>query len=91
MNKTQLIDRLSEMSGESKKASESILNAFIETVTEELSNGGTVALIGFGTFSTSARSARQGRNPQTGEALEIKARTVANFKVGSQLKQAVNK
>lgn len=91
MNKTQLIDRLSEVSGESKKASESILNAFIETVTEELSNGGTVALIGFGTFSTSARSARQGRNPQTGEALEIKARTVANFKVGSQLKQAVNK
>lgn len=91
MKKSELIERLSEISGESKAASERVLNAFTEAVTDELSQGGSIALVGFGTFRTSERAARNGRNPQTGESIQIAARTVPSFKAGEGLKTAVNK
>jgi DNA-binding protein HU-beta len=62
----------------------------MDAVTKTLKKGGRLSLVGFGTFSTSKRSARTGRNPKTGEALQIKARKVAKFKAGSALAKAVN-
>mgnify|MGYP002040018775 FL=1 len=61
-----------------------------ETITETLKNGDTLALVGFGTFSVSERSARTGRNPQTGAAIDIAASKLPTFKAGKQLKEAVN-
>ena len=90
MNKAQLISNIAETAQLGKKEAEDALNAFINAVTEELSNGGDVALIGFGTFSVGARAARTGRNPQTGAAIEIAASKQAKFKPGKGLKEAVN-
>ena len=90
MNKAQLISNIAETAQLGNKEAEDALNAFINAVTEELSNGGDVALIGFGTFSVGARAARTGRNPQTGAAIEIAASKLAKFKPGKALKEAVN-
>ena len=89
MNKTELINAMAEKAELSKKDAEKALNAFIDTVTEELADGGKVQLIGFGAFETSERAARMGRNPQTGEEMEIPASIVPKFKAGKALKEAV--
>jgi len=89
MNKTELIDAMASKSGLTKKDVAVALEAFTSTVTETLAKKDSVALIGFGTFSTSDRAAREGRNPSTGETMQIKASTVVKFKVGKTLKDAV--
>ncbi len=90
MNKSELIEKMATKSGLTKADSGRALDAFTETVTAELSTkDGSVALVGFGTFKTSNRSARKGRNPQTGAAIDIPAATVPKFSAGKALKDAV--
>ncbi len=89
MNKTELIDAIAKETKLSKKDSTAALNAFVDVVTKELKKKGKVQLIGFGTFETTKRAARKGKNPQTGKEISIPATTVAKFKVGAALKQAV--
>jgi DNA-binding protein HU-beta len=89
MNKTDLVNNISTKSGLSKKDVESVLNGFLGEVTDALSSGDKVQLIGFGTFETRQRSGRTGRNPQTGKAITIPASTVPAFKAGNKLKEAV--
>ncbi|MGN1393083.1 MAG: HU family DNA-binding protein [Succinivibrionaceae bacterium] len=90
MTKIQLIENIAEKSKLSKKDSELALNAFIETVKETLAKGDEITLVGFGTFKTTARNARAGRNPKTGAAVEIPACKVPKFTPGKLLKEAVN-
>ncbi len=90
MTKVELIDAVAQSAGISKKDASAALVAFTDTVTAELKKGEKVSLIGFGTFSTSKRAARKGRNPSTGKDINIAASTVAKFKVGAKLKAAVN-
>ena len=91
MNKTELVDAIAKESGLSKAASEKAVKAFVDVVSKELKKKGKVQLVGFGTFETSKRAARTGKNPQTGAALKIPAATVPKFKPGKALKDAVNK
>jgi len=90
MTKPELIDVMAANAGLSKKDAAAALNAFTDAVTDTLAKGDKLALIGFGTFSTSQRAAREGRNPSTGAAMKIAASTVAKFKAGAKLKDAVN-
>jgi DNA-binding protein HU-beta len=90
MTKTELIAAITEKAGLSKADASKALAATLESVTEALKTGEKVALIGFGTFSVSLRAARTGKNPQTGQPLAIPASKAAKFKVGQQLKDAVN-
>lgn len=90
MNKTELIEAMAEKTGFTKKNAEVALNAFIETVSEELVKGEKVSLVGFGTFEVSERAAREGRNPQTGETMKIAASKAPKFKAGKALKDQVN-
>lgn len=89
MNKSELIEAIAAKSETTKKQATSMLEAFVSTVTSVLSDGEQIVLPGFGTFSVGLRSARKGRNPQTGEVIEIKASRVAKFKAGKGLKDAV--
>lgn len=89
MNKTELVAAMAEKAGLTKKDTEKALKAFEEVVTEELSAGGKIQLVGFGTFETSKRAARMGRNPKTQEPMEIAASTSPKFKAGKSLKDAV--
>ncbi|MCI3923264.1 HU family DNA-binding protein [Paenibacillus sp. TRM 82003] len=89
MNKQDLINSISEKSGLTKKDVESVLNSFLGEVTDALSSGDKVQLIGFGTFETRTRSARIGRNPQTGAPTPIPEAKVPAFKAGNKLKEAV--
>ncbi|GAC42458.1 HU family DNA-binding protein [Paenibacillus popilliae] len=89
MNKTDLINNISDKSGLTKKDVEAALNGFFGEVTEALSKGDKVQLIGFGTFETRKRAGRTGRNPQTGNTIEIPESTVPAFKAGNKLKEAV--
>lgn len=89
MNKAELVDRMASAADISKAAAEKSLTGMLEAITDALSDGDKVTLVGFGTFSVSERKARQGRNPQTGETIQIAARTVARFKPGSKLADAV--
>ncbi len=89
MNKTELVAAIAEKSGLSKKDSEAALSATVEAVTEALKAGDKVSLVGFGTFETRERAARVGKNPATGESIEIAACTVPAFKAGKALKDAV--
>ena len=91
MNKGDLIDRMAGAAGISKVQAGSALNALVDGITASLKKGDRVTLVGFGTFSTAARKARTGRNPQTGAPLKIAARRVAKFAAGAELKTAVNK
>ncbi|MDD4569386.1 MAG: HU family DNA-binding protein [Tepidanaerobacteraceae bacterium] len=91
MNKADLISVMAEKSGMTKKDSEKALNAFIETVEEALVKRDKVQLVGFGTFEVRERSARKGRNPQTGEEIDIPAASVPAFKAGKALKDSINK
>lgn len=90
MNKSELIDAVAEKSGLTKADSERAFKAFVETVTDALKEGDQVTMIGFGTFLVRERKARQGRNPRTGEAIQIKAANNPAFKAGKALKDAVN-
>jgi DNA-binding protein HU-beta len=90
MNKTELVAAIAAETELSKKDTEKLLNAFIETVTEELQKGEKVQLVGFGTFETAQRAARTGINPQTQKEIKIAACTAPKFKAGKALKDAVN-
>ncbi len=90
MNKSQLIEKIAENADISKAAASRALDAFTDTVTDELKGGDSVALVGFGTFQVKPRAPRTGRNPQTGEAIEIAAANIPSFKPGKGLKDAVN-
>ncbi len=90
MNKSELIDAIAASADIPKAAAGRALDAMIETVSESLKKGDPVVLVGFGTFSVKERAARTGRNPQTGQPIEIKAATVPTFKPGKALKDAVN-
>ena len=85
MNKAELIAKVADDAGVTKTQANASLDSFIEAVTKTLKGGGKVTLVGFGTFSVSKRAARNGRNPQTGEVIKIKARKVAKFKAGKEL------
>lgn len=86
MNKTQLIEAVSERSGLSKVDAGKALDAFMEVTKETLASGGEVSLIGFGTFSVTERAARTGRNPKTGAEIQIAAKKAPKFKAGKALK-----
>ena len=90
MNKTELVAAIADKAEISKKDSEKALKAFIDVVSEELKKGEKVQLVGFGTFEVSERAAREGRNPQTGETMEIKASKTPKFKAGKALKDMMN-
>jgi DNA-binding protein HU-beta len=90
MNKTELIERIADKADITKASAGRALDATMETITGELKDGGSIALIGFGTFSVTKRAARKGRNPQTGVEIQIAEKNVANFKAGKSLKDAVN-
>lgn len=90
MNKSELIDSIAESADISKASAGRALDAAIDAVTSELKAGGQVSLVGFGTFSVKDRAARAGRNPQTGEAIQIKAAKIPSFKAGKALKDACN-
>ena len=91
MTKGELVAQIAADADISKAAAEKALKAFIDGITGALKKGDKVSLVGFGTFDTSNRAARKGRNPQTGEEIQIKASTVPRFKAGKSLKDAVNK
>ena len=86
MNKTELVAALAEKAEVSKKDAEKVLNAFVETVQEAVKADDKVQLVGFGTFESKARAARDGKNPQTGEAIKIAACKVPAFKAGKAFK-----
>ncbi|WP_244866176.1 nucleoid-associated protein HU-beta [Photorhabdus heterorhabditis] len=90
VNKSQLIDKIAADSNISKAAAGRVVDAFISSVTGALKDGDDVALVGFGTFAVRERSARTGRNPQTGKELKIAAARVPAFRPGKSLKDAVN-
>jgi len=89
MNKAQLIDAIAAESELSKTDSKKALDAFVKAVSEALKKDDKIALVGFGSFSTSTRSARTGRNPQTGKEIKIAAKKVVRFKAGSELNDSV--
>ncbi len=89
MNKESLIGKMAEQSGLTRKDCESALNGFISCVKESLAKKEKVTLIGFGTFSVVNRAARTGRNPSTGEPMEIPAKDVPKFSPGTDLKEKV--
>jgi DNA-binding protein HU-beta len=89
MNKGELIEAVAKDAGISKALAGKVLDSAIDAITRSLSKGDRVALVGFGTFSVSARKARSGRNPQTGKEIRIPATKVAKFKAGNKLVQAV--
>lgn len=90
MNKSELIEAIAASADIPKAAAGRALDAMIDSVTDSLKQGDSVALVGFGTFSIKERAARTGRNPQTGKSIEISAANVPSFKAGKALKDAVN-
>jgi DNA-binding protein HU-beta len=91
MNKAELIEKIAKKTGLAKTDAGRALDATLVSIKEAIAKNNDVVLIGFGTFSTSKRSARTGRNPQTGAALKIPASVVPKFKAGKALKDAVKK
>ena len=91
MNKTELIAALASKTGFAKKDAEKALNAFADVVTEALTAGEKVQVVGFGSFEVKERPARTARNPRTGEEIEIDASKAPVFKAGKALKDTVNK
>jgi DNA-binding protein HU-beta len=85
MNKADLISAIADKSGLTKADSKRALDAFIESVTEELQQGGKVALVGFGTYSVTTKSARKGINPRTKAVIDIPAKKAVKFKAGADL------
>lgn len=89
MNKAELVDAIAAASGLSKADSKKALDGFVDATTAALKKGDRVALVGFGSFSVSSRSARTGRNPQTGKEIKIAAKKVVRFKAGAELSDKV--
>ena len=90
MNKAELIDAMASQAGLSKADAKRALDAFIDTTSAALKKSDRVALVGFGSFSVSERSARKGRNPRTGKEINIAAKNVVKFKAGAELSGNVN-
>ena len=90
MNKADLVNSISEKTGLTKSKTNEVVDALVSSITESLKNGEKVTLVGFGTFATIKKEARKGRNPKTGESIEIPSKTVAKFKAGSELSKSVN-
>ena len=90
MNKAELIAAIAAKTGDTKKAAEASVNAFVETVTNALVEGDKVQLVWFGSFEVRKRAARKGRNPQTKEEIKIPASKAPVFKAGKALKDLVN-
>ncbi len=90
MKKVELVEAVAEKAGLTKADATRALDATLATITEALANGDKIPLVGFGTFATSKRAAREGRNPKTGATVQIAARNAVTFKAGSALKDAVN-
>lgn len=90
MNKGELIDKVSSATGASKADAARSVNAVLDTISNSLKKGNNVTLVGFGTFSVNKTKARDGRNPQTGETMKIRARKVPKFKAGQALKTLVD-
>ena len=90
MNKTELVSALAHKTGKTQKEAKAFLEAFTETVTATLKSGDKVTLIGFGSFDVLETKARTGRNPRTGEPLQIKGKKKPRFKAGSELTDKVN-
>ena len=90
MTKQELVEFIAENADLSKAAAARALDAMVEGISKGLKKEGKVTLVGFGTFSAKDREARSGRNPQTGETVQIAARTVPTFKAGNKLKEALN-
>ena len=90
MNKTDLIDAMAINAGITKAAAKKALNGLLIDIEGSLQKGNRVSIVGFGSWSVNRRAAREGRNPQTGEKIHIKAKNVVKFKVGSDLSDAVN-
>lgn len=91
MNRAELIDHISEKTGETKAATNRFLDSFIQCVQEKVADGDKVSLVGFGSFEYVKTSARQGRNPKTGETINIEAKTKPRFNPGADFRAAVNK
>ena len=89
MNKADLVAKIAQDNGLSKAVAEGTLNSMMEGVREALKSGESITLVGFGTFSVSKRAARKGRNPQSGEEIQIPAKNVVKFKAGKGLSEAV--
>ncbi len=89
MNKAELIEGVSDKTGLTKKETGNVIDAITDTVKEIMSKGERITLVGFGTFHVMKRKAREGRNPQTGEKLQIPAKKVPKFKAGKKLREAV--
>ena len=89
MNKTECINAVAEKSGLSKVDAKKAVEAFVETVSSELKEGGKVALLGFGSFSVAEKSARKGVNPKTKQPIEIPARKSVKFKAGAELTEII--
>lgn len=90
MNKSELIDAMAADAGISKAAAKLALESFLSNVGNTLKGGGRISLVGFGSWSVSERAAREGRNPQSGATIQIKAKKVVKFKAGADLEGAVN-
>lgn len=90
MNKTELVERVAETTGKTKKEASAVVDSVFQAISEALVGGDKVTLVGFGNFEVKERAARTGRNPQTGEEIQIEATKVPSFKPGKQLKEAVN-
>ena len=90
MNKTEFVAAIAEEAGISKTDAAKAVKAFTDVVVEEMKKGEKIQLVGFGTFETSKRAAREGRNPQTGETMKIAASVAPKFKPGKALKDAMN-
>lgn len=91
MNKQELVDAIAASAELTKADSKKALDAFIEAVSGALKKGERISLVGFGSYSVAERSAREGRNPQTGKTIKIAAKKVVKFKAGAELAELVNK
>ncbi|WP_408008882.1 HU family DNA-binding protein [Pseudalkalibacillus sp. A8] len=89
MNKNDLVNNIAEKEGLTKKDVEAVVNSLLTEITDALKEGDKVQFVGFGTFETRERSSRTGRNPQTGETIDIPASIVPAFRAGNKLKEAV--
>ena len=90
MNKSELIENMASEAGITKASAKKALDCMMNSVEKTLKKGGRVSLVGFGSWSVSKRAARDGRNPQTGKPIKIKAKNVVKFKPGAELKGSVN-
>lgn len=90
MNKQNLIEKVAAETGLSIAHAAKAVDGILQSITKELGSGGDVRLVGFGSFTTSKRKASTGRNPKTGQAMQIPAFTVARFKAGKALKDSIN-